>query len=247
MPSKINRLIKLGDASFDNGKYSQAVSYYSQAIKQCKTAPQNKKTRLALADAYNGMGHTLRSKRQFAKSESFQVQALEIYRELHKSDKTLEKRLALSLHYMADILADLNHVDKSFALYREELSIARKLYAEDKKNLFYLVYGLNGSAARLTDKKNFKGAILLLQASLRAQKAATKQPAEKSYKNLSWTYHLLGAAFLKSGDAPKAITNLKKALGMRLVIADKNKRFIVALRNTLEALSSAYKKRDTAT
>lgn len=245
MKTSVNRLIKSGDASFDKGEYNNAIQYYSQAIKRCKAMPKTRAASLALADAYNGMGHALRSKHQFAKSKHFQEQALGLYRKLHKKDKKLEKRLALSLHYMADIAADLNQIDRSLDLYREELRIARRRYSKDKKDIFYLVYGLNGSAARLSDKKNFNGAISLLQESLRVQRAVTKHPPKKSYPNLSWSYHILGATFLKSGDTGRAITNLKKALEMRLIIADKNKRYIAALSNTLDALSSAYKKRDS--
>ncbi len=243
--SKMNELVRSGNSFFHKGDYDNAVSCYAKVVKLCK-GKSDSKSKLVLADAYNGMGHTLRSKGQFSKSYSFQIKALKSYQNLAKTNKNMDKQMVLSLHYMADVLADLNRIDKALALSKKELIIARRLYSKNTKNLPYLVYGLNGTSCRLSDKKRFAAAVSLLNESLKVQTKDAKsnnfkgRAIEKGYPNLSWTYHILGATRLKMGDAEKAIPNLKKALEMRLIIADKNKRYIGALRNTLNALSNAY-------
>jgi tetratricopeptide (TPR) repeat protein len=243
---KAKQLIKLGDSSFQKGDYDKAASSYLKAIKISSALPKSKNALLALADAHNGLGHALRSKGQYSRAKSFNEKALLMYRKLYKKDKGQAKRMVKALHYIGDALADLKQVDKALSLSQEELRLARRLYAEDRKNLFYLVYGLNGTAARLSNKKRFNEAVRLLNQSLRAQLKAPESRREKSYPNLSWTYHILGVTFLNSGDNEKAIENLKKSLELRLVIADKNKRYTGPLRNTLESLSLAYKSRNAS-
>ncbi len=243
--AKISELVRSGDSSFHKGKYDKAVSHYSNAIRQLGRGAQSYASRLLLADAYNGMGHTVRSKGWFKKAYSFQNKALALYRELAKHGRNIDKRMALSLHYMGDVLADLNQMDRALGFSRAELKLARRLYSKDEGNLRYLVYGLNVTAGRLADKKEFRGAVSLLNESLKAQNGFGRPDAEKNYPNLSWTYHILGTTLLDSGDAEQAIINLKKALAMRIAIADKNVRYIGALRNTLEALSLAYSKKNT--
>jgi tetratricopeptide (TPR) repeat protein len=233
------RLIKAGDSSFHTGDYHGAVSSYSRAMKLLAAAKVSESSLLALADAQNGMGHALRSKGQYSRALAFNERAVALYLKLSKGKRSVAKQLVKALHYTADSLADLNRIDQALAISREELKIARKLYSKDRKNLFYLTYGLNGTAARLSNKKRFKEAARLLNQSLRAQQNAVGSKVKK-YPNLSWTYHLLGATYLNSGDEEGAIRNLQKALQMRLVIAEKNKRYTGALRNTLEALSLAY-------
>ena len=248
---KTKKLVESGNSFFHEGDYDRAISCYTKAVKNCENKSDNK-SRLVLADAYNGMGHTLRSKGQFTKSYAFQLKALNLYKTLAKTNKTLDKQMVLVLHYTADVLADLNRTDKALGLSRKELAIARKLYSKSRKNnLPYLVYGLNGTACRLADKKKYAAAVSLLNESAAAQTRGAKsnnfkgRGMEKGYPNLSWTYHILGSTRLKMGDSEKAIPNLKKALEMRLIIADKNERYIGALRNTLDTLSSAYAGRNT--
>lgn len=247
---KTKKLVKSGNSFFHEGDYDKAISCYVKAVKNCENKSDNK-SRLVLADAYNGMGHTLRSKGQFTKSYAFQLKALNLYKNLAKTNKMLDKQMILALHYTADVLADLNHIDKALALSKKELVIARKLQSKNRRSLPYLIYGLNGTSCRLADKKRFKAAVSLLNESLKAQTRDAKsnnfkgRGIEKGYPNLSWTYHILGATQLKMGDPEKAIPNLKKALEIRLTIANKNKRYIGALRNTLDALSSAYARRNT--
>ena len=170
---KLDGLIKSGNSSFQKGDYDKAISYYSKTVKNCENKPDNK-NRLALADAYNGMGHTLRSMGQFAKSYAFQVKALKLYERLAKGDKNLDSRMVLALHYTADVLADLNHIDKALALSKKELAIARKLYSKSANNLPYFVYGLNGTSCRLADKKRFAAAVSLLKESLKVQTKVAK-------------------------------------------------------------------------
>jgi tetratricopeptide (TPR) repeat protein len=239
----IKKLIKSGDSEFHKGDYDAAISHYGKAISLIR-APKGKDDLLNLIDAYNGTGHALRSKGKFTRARPFNEKALAMCTKLAKKTKGLDKRMALTLHYTADVLADLNQVDRALELSKTELKIAKGLYSKDRKNLFYLVYGLNVTANRLADKKKFKAAISLLNESLRAQNKDVKAKSEKGYPNLSWTYHALGTVLLSSGDTDSAIENLKKALEMRLVIADKNKRYIGALRNTLESLSTAYGKKN---
>lgn len=234
------KLIKAGDSQFHKGDYDKAVSSYSRALKISGASSNAKRSQLILADAYNGMGHALRSKGQYSKAKGLNEKALSIYKKLYKSDKEISKKLIKALHYTADAHADLNQIDKALSISQEELRLAKKLYQENKKNLFYLTYGLNATAARLSNKKKFNSAVKLLNLSLREQLKAPESNNEKNYPNISWTYHLLGATLLSAGNEEKAIENLKKALEMRLVIADKNKRYIGALKNTLKALSLAY-------
>ncbi len=247
---KTKKLVESGNSFFHEGDYDKAISCYAKAVENCENKSDNK-SRLVLADAYNGMGHTLRSKGQFTKSYAFQLKALNLYKNLSKTNKTLDKQMVLALHYTADVLADLNHIDKALVLSKKELVIAKKLYSQNGENLAYLVYGLNGTSCRLADKKRFTAAVRLLKESLRIQERKAKsnnfkgRNAEKGYPNLSWTYHILGATQLKMRSEEKAIPNLKKALEMRLIIADKNKRYIGALRNTLDVLSSAYASKST--
>lgn len=236
---KAKRLIKAGDSSFHIGDYDKAALSYSKAMKLLAGATINKSSVLALADAHNGMGHTLRSKGQYLRALTLNEKALFLYMKLSKEDRNMAKRLVKALHYTADTLADLNKTDKALEVSQEELKIARRLYAQDKKNIFYLAYGLNGTAARLSNKKKFKEAIKLLNQSIAAQ-IKTAESKEKKYPNLSWTYHLLGATYLSAGEPEKAVQNLQKALQMRLIITAKNKRYVGALRNTLEVLSTAY-------
>lgn len=189
---KMRKLVKSADSLFHKGDYDRAISCYAKAIRSCG-GKADAGSNLVLADAYNGMGHTLRSKGQFAKSYASQLKALNLYQKLAKTNKNIDKQMALSLHYTADVLADLNIVDKALALSKKELAISRKLYSKSRKNLQYLVYGLNGVSCRLGDKKRFKAAISLLNESLKAQKGNTDSNQEKGYPNLSWTYHILGA------------------------------------------------------
>ncbi len=240
--AKAADLVRVGDSSFKRGDYDEAVSSYSKAIRICK-ASASKATRLVLADAYNGMGHTLRSKGRFKEAYISNKRALGIYTEGYRTGSNLDKRMAMALHYTADVLADLNRIDESLRLSRKELSIERRLYSHDRKNLFYLVYGLNNTACRFADKNDFKGAIRLLNESLKLQGRVASHDGKKDYPDLSWTYHILGVTLLNMGDIDGAIVTLRKSLGMRFVIADRNKRFIGALRNTLENLSIAYSRK----
>lgn len=231
--------VRLGDASFKRGDYDDAIASYTRAIKACNKGSKGSAARLALADAYNGMGHALRSKGQFGRSYEFQRRALDIYAGISRK-RAIDGRMATALHYTADVLADLNRIDEALRLSRKELSIARRLYSRSGRNLEYLLYALNNTACRLINKNRFGSAIMLLNESIREQNRALGKHPERSYPNLSWTYHILGVALLNKGDTDGAIANLRKSLEMRLVIADRNKRFIGALMNTLANLSIAY-------
>lgn len=245
--SSVNKLLKSGSKSFDKGNFSKAVSYYSKAISIGKAHANDKTFAVLLADGYNGIGHTLRSKGEVAKAKQFQEKALKMYKNLVKNNTRLQPDFALSLHYMGDISADAGQMQKSLSYYKGELKIVRNLYPKNnKKFIGYLVHGLNGTAVRLVDNKNFKGALVLLKESLKSQNSIFKNKKEirKNYPNLSWTYHIIGITKLKSGDLNSAISNLKTALSMRKIIAKENARYIGALKNTLNDLGDAYSKKN---
>ncbi len=246
--NRVKALNTKADKFFESGNFNSAVSAYLKSIKLCGSNPINSKFELCLADAYNGMGHTLRSKYQFNKSKRFQTKALTLYKRIASKNPNLRPKLAISLHYMGDILADLKDLDKSLSNYKEELKIARQLYSENRnKHLNLLVHGLNGIAYRLADKKDFNGAISYFSESLKCQKRTGKKRKDrkKVYPNLSWTYHGIGTTLLKKNDLNGAIQKLKKALAMREEIAShKNMRYVIALKNTLYKLGEAYSKKN---
>jgi len=240
---EIDALLESGKTFFEKGSFDDAVSSYSRAMDMCGKEAKDRRFAPHLAAAYNGMGHTLRSKGEFNKSKQFQDKALAMYKELVLKDAKLQPDFALSLHFMGDILADLGQADKALFYYLCELKIARKLYAKNKKkNQNMLIYGLNGTACRLADKKDYKKALALLGESLKVLESASKNAKErrKNYPNLSWTYHIIGTTLLKKSDVDGAIANLKAAAKMRKVIAKENVRFTEALKNTLNKLGDAY-------
>ncbi len=245
----VNKLLKSGGKSFDKGDFSKAVSYYSKAIAVCKARAKDKAFTVLLAESYNGIGHTLRSKGEFSKSKQFQEKALKMYSGLVKNSTKLQPDFALSLHYMADISADVGQIKKSLSYYKEELKIVRNLYSKNNRRFIKnLVYGLNGTAVRLADTKNFDGALALLKESLRAQRGIfkSKNDIRKNYPNLSWTYHIMGIAKFKGGDLNGAISDFRTALHMRRAIAKENSRYIGALKNNLNDLGDAYSKKGSS-
>jgi tetratricopeptide (TPR) repeat protein len=245
--NNISKFLKLANKSFDRGDFSKSVSYYSKAISICKPNSKEKTFVILLAEAYNGMGHALRFRGEFSKSKEFQEKAVKIYEKLNRSTDKLQLDFSYSLHYMGDILADLGQVQKSLSYYKQELEIVKKLYSKDnKKFIKNLVYGLNGTAIRLADTKNFNSASTLLNQSLKAQKSVFKNKKEirNNYPNFSWTYAIIGVVKLRTGDLNGAISNFKNSLSMRKVIAKGNNKYIGALKNTLNDLGDAYSKKD---
>ncbi|MDE1868667.1 MAG: tetratricopeptide repeat protein [Candidatus Micrarchaeota archaeon] len=238
--ASIDSLIERASKSFDTGDFRASASSYSRAISLCKNE-KSKSCALRLARAYNGLGHTLRSQGKFADSKRYQILALERYRAIAKYNQKVLPELAVSLHYMGDILADYKKMREALKFYTEEFKIAKSLYSrKNSKGLALMVYGLNGMACRYADLKNTGRALRLLNQSVRYLNKNAKGRGNKLYPNLSWTYHIIGTTMLKSGDANGAVKNLKLAAKMRKVIAKDNKRFIAALKNTLNKLGDAY-------
>jgi len=167
------------------------------------------------------------------------------YEKLIKGNKKMEPDLALSLHYMADILADTGQIQKALYYNKKELEIAKALYSKNRKHLNVLVHGLNGTAVRYANTGKANKSMALLNQSLKAQKSTFKSKKEilKNYPNLSWTYNIMAMVYLKKGKIGKAIPYLETSLKMRKEIAKRNTRYLGALKYTLTRLGEAYSRK----
>jgi tetratricopeptide (TPR) repeat protein len=190
----------LGWIKTDQGKYTEAITYFEKAleIKQ-KTLPANDPS---LATSYNNIGEVYRNMGEYSKALSYYEKALEI------RQKTLPPNhpdLANSYSCIGSVYYDMGEYSKALSYYEKALEIYQKTLPANHPDLatsyvnIGLVYDNMGEYSKALSY--YEKALEIRQKTLPA-----------NHPHLATSYSNIGSVYYNMGEYSKALSYYEKAL-----------------------------------
>lgn len=139
--SNVNTLLSLGDISFEEQKYKQALKYYKQAAKSNSSATDVK---LKLADTYAKLNNTKTSNSMYKKILNKDSSAYKAYYQVGLSNPDIElsylkKAVAINPHY-SDAWIDLSRIMIENGNYSQAKKYLENAYYIDGNDFRYYYY-----------------------------------------------------------------------------------------------------------
>jgi tetratricopeptide (TPR) repeat protein len=190
----------LGWIKDDQGKYTEAITYYEKSLKiRQKTLPANHPN---LATSYNNIGLVCENMGEYSKALSSHEKALEI------RQKTLpanHPHLASSYHSIGSVYQNMGEYSKALSFYEKALEIFQKtlpanhpLLATSYNNIGNVYQNMGEYSKALSSHGK---ALEIRQKTL----PETHPDLATSYNNIGWVYKV-------KGDFSKALSYYEKAL-----------------------------------
>jgi tetratricopeptide (TPR) repeat protein len=193
----------LGWIKMDQGKYTEAITYYEKSLKiGQKTLPANHPD---LASSYNNIGGVYDNMGEYAKALSYYGKALEI------KQKTLPANhpdLATSYNNIGAVYYNMGEYSKALSYYEKALEIRQKTLPANHPDLatsynnigtVYVKMGEYSKALSSHEK-----ALEIWQKTLPA-----------NHPDLATCYNNIGLVYYNMGEYSKALSSYEKALEMR--------------------------------
>lgn len=139
--SNVNTLLSLGDISFEENKYKQALKYYKQAAKSKDSATDVK---LKLADTYAKLNNTKTSNNMYKKILNKDALAYKAYYQVALTNPEIElsylkKAVAINPHY-SDAWIDLSRIMIENGNYSQAKKYLENAYYIDGNDFRYYYY-----------------------------------------------------------------------------------------------------------
>ncbi len=139
--SNVNTLLSLGDISFEENKYKQALKYYKQAAKSKDSATDVK---LKLADTYAKLNNTKTSNNMYKKILNKDALAYKAYYQVALNNPEIElsylkKAVAINPHY-SDAWIDLSRIMIENGNYSQAKKYLENAYYIDGNDFRYYYY-----------------------------------------------------------------------------------------------------------
>lgn len=139
--SNVNALLSLGDISFEENKYKQALKYYKQAAKSNSSATE---INLKLADTYAKLNNTKTSNDMYKKILKKDENAYQSYYQLALTNPNIElsylkKAVAINPHY-SDAWIDLSRImieNGNYSMAKKYLENAYYIDGNDFRYYYY--------------------------------------------------------------------------------------------------------------
>jgi tetratricopeptide (TPR) repeat protein len=200
----------LGWIKYDQGKYTEAVTYYEKSleIKQ-KSLPANHPN---WATFYNNIGAVCRNMGEHLKALSYYEKALEI------SQKTLPENhphLATSYNNIGTVYYNMGEYSKALLYYEKDLEISQKTLPENHPDLAQSYNNIGGVYYKMGEYSKalsyYEKALEIYQKTLPA-----------NHPDLATSYNNIGEVQRNMGEYSKALSSHEKALEIRQKILPAN-------------------------
>jgi tetratricopeptide (TPR) repeat protein len=190
----------LGWIKDDQGKYTEAITYYEKSleIKQ-KTLPANHPD---LADSYNNIGSVYDDMGEYSKALSYYEKALEIYQ------KTLPANhpdLATSYNNIGSVYVNMGEYSKALSSYEKALETYQKTLPANHPDL---ATSHNNIGSMYVNMGEYSKALSYYEKALEIFQKAL--PA--NHPNLANSYNNIGAVYYNMGEYSKVLSSYEKAL-----------------------------------
>jgi tetratricopeptide (TPR) repeat protein len=193
----------LGWIKKDQGKYTEAITYYEKSLKILqKTLPANHPS---LAGPYNNIGEVYDAMGGYSKALSYYEKALEI------SQKTLPANhpyLAGFYNNIGEVYRNMEEYSKARSYYEKALEIFEKVlpanhpYLATSYNNIGIVYGSMGEYSKALSY--YEKALEIFEKVLPA-----------NHPRLATSYDNIGAVYMNMGEYSKALSSHEKALEIK--------------------------------
>jgi tetratricopeptide (TPR) repeat protein len=193
----------LGWIKMDQGKHTDAITYYEKSLEiRQKTLPANYPS---LATSYNNIGEVYRNMGEYSKALSSHEKALEIYQKTLPANHPL---LATSYNNIGFVYNNMGEYSKALSYYEKALEIRQKTLPANHPHLatsynnIGLVYDNMGEYSKALS--SYEKALEIRQETL-----------PENHPLLATSYNNIGFVYENMGEYSKALSFFERALDIK--------------------------------
>jgi tetratricopeptide (TPR) repeat protein len=190
----------LGWIKSDQGKYTEAITYYEKSLKiRQKTLPANHPH---LASSYNNIGLVNDNMGEYSKALSYYEKALEIYQ---KTLPANHPNLAGSYGNIGQVYRNMGEYSKALSYYEKALEIQQKTLPANHP---HLATSYNNIGLVNDNMGEYSKALSYYEKDLEI----SQKTLPANHPSLASSYNNIGGVYDKMGEYSKALSSHEKAL-----------------------------------
>jgi tetratricopeptide (TPR) repeat protein len=189
----------LGWIKNDQGKYTEAITYYEKSLEIRQKTPENHPD---LANSYNNIGDVYINIGEYSKALSYYEKALEIYQ---KTLPANHPNLATSYNNIGLVYKDMGEYSKALSYYKKALEIRQKTLPVNHPDLA-TSYNNIGNVCK--DMGEYSKALSSHEKALEIYQKTL--PA--NHPHLATSYNNIGLVYYNMGEYSRALSYYERAL-----------------------------------